>query len=269
MKFKNIVFGFLKTWLLVALFYSNSLYAYNHMFIILQDYSHTADEFLPYTFEKDLSTGNLIKVFDTENNFQFKTYSLNSEADMSLFEIEVKPTLLKWAKAIKPLQYRSTLSSRFSKNMLENVGQDLKNSLSKEIHVATYKGNIEAISYADSAGVTKPNIGSLVANPEGLRVNQTVKPKGGGSSLLSHMLRKFKEGGAERVQLYSIDDKYYQERGWQIEPKSDFEPEFNFNFDSYFDSDSDSDSDVEYNSDSDSDSDFKLEGEGEGACGGS
>jgi hypothetical protein len=35
---ENIFFGFLKTWLLIAIFYSGSLYAAGYMFLTLDDY---------------------------------------------------------------------------------------------------------------------------------------------------------------------------------------------------------------------------------------
>jgi hypothetical protein len=35
MKFRNIFFGFLKTWLLIAIFYGGSLYAGGHMSLTL------------------------------------------------------------------------------------------------------------------------------------------------------------------------------------------------------------------------------------------
>ena len=256
MKFKNIVFGFLKTWLLIALFYSGSLYAGSQMFIILQDYSHTADEFRPYIFEKDPNTGNLIKVFDTENNFQFKTYSLDSEADMALFEIEVKPTLLEWTEEVTPFQYQSSMSSSLSKDMLVDVEVDLSTgSLSKEIHIATYKGNIESVSYASSVEAERPEITILTANPKGLTIGQTTYPKGGGSALLNYELQRYKAGDVEKVRLYSVEDEYYLSRGWKTEPE--FDVNFDFNPDSSSSSDSDPDPDF------DPDFDFNNEG----ACG--
>ncbi|AYQ56074.1 hypothetical protein BTHERMOSOX_833 [Bathymodiolus thermophilus thioautotrophic gill symbiont] len=263
MKFKNIVVGFLKIWLLATLFYSGLLYAERYMFITLQDYSHTADEFRPYTFIEDPNTGNVVKVFDTENNFQFKTYSLDSEADMALFRTEVQPTLLEWSETIRPFQYRSALASRLSKSMLENVNKDLlKGSLSKEIHVTTYKGNIEGVSYTTNAEVERPEIDTLIANPKGLTTGQTTYPKGGGSALLDYELRQFKENGVEKVRLYSLDDDYYRGRGWQNEPKSEsgFDPDLDPEFDSDYEFDVGHDFDYEH--------DFDFDFEPEGACGG-
>ncbi|CAB9541523.1 hypothetical protein BROOK1789B_1964 [Bathymodiolus brooksi thiotrophic gill symbiont] len=235
MKFKNIFFGFLKTWLLVAIFYNGSLYADIYMFLDLQSYNPEAGNFRPYTFEIDPNTGNLVKVFDTQNDFQFKTYNLGSKEDMALYEKEVRPTLLEWTEEVKPVQLQSRLSSTFSKNMVEYVDRDFsKGSLSKEIHVATYKGKIEAMSYADSIEVEKPDIDILVARPKGLIVGQTTEPKGGGSSLLNHVLQRYKEKGIERARLFSVNDDYYRERGWQddvesnLEFESESEPEFEY-----------------------------------------
>jgi hypothetical protein len=64
MKFRNIFFGFLKTWLLIAISYSGSLYAAGYMFLTLYDYQPITNNFRPYFFEKDPYTGKLTKVFD-------------------------------------------------------------------------------------------------------------------------------------------------------------------------------------------------------------
>jgi hypothetical protein len=37
MKFRNIFFGFLKTWLLIAIFYGDSLYAGGHISLTLDN----------------------------------------------------------------------------------------------------------------------------------------------------------------------------------------------------------------------------------------
>jgi hypothetical protein len=49
---------------------------------------------------KDPNTGKSIKVFDIENDFQFKTYSIRSEADMILYRQDVVPTLREWGAEI-------------------------------------------------------------------------------------------------------------------------------------------------------------------------
>jgi hypothetical protein len=67
MKFRNICFGFLKTWLLIAIFYRGSLYAAGYVFLTLYDYQPITNNFRPYFFEKDPYTGKLTKVFDSEN----------------------------------------------------------------------------------------------------------------------------------------------------------------------------------------------------------
>jgi hypothetical protein len=64
------------------------------MFLDLQSYNPVAGNFRPYAFEIDPNTGNLVKVFDMQNDFQFKTYNLGSKEDMALYEKEVRPTLL-------------------------------------------------------------------------------------------------------------------------------------------------------------------------------
>jgi hypothetical protein len=53
----------------------------------------------------------------------------------------------------------------------------------KEVHVAIYKGKIEAVSYTEDARQAIPEIKTLIANPEGLIEGQTKIVKGGGSSL--------------------------------------------------------------------------------------
>jgi hypothetical protein len=82
MKLKNIFVGFLKTLLLITLFCGSLIHATNYMFLILQNYQYTANDFPPYLFEKNFETGQLTKIIDTENAFQFKTYSLASETDI-------------------------------------------------------------------------------------------------------------------------------------------------------------------------------------------
>jgi hypothetical protein len=41
-------------------------------------------------------------------------------------------------------------------------------SFAKEIHVVTYQGRVEAVSYAENAEMQAPKIDVIVANPEGL-----------------------------------------------------------------------------------------------------
>jgi hypothetical protein len=67
----RLLFGFLKTWLLIAIFYSGSLYAAGYMFLTLDDYHPITNDFRPYFFERDPYTGKLTKVFDSENDFQW------------------------------------------------------------------------------------------------------------------------------------------------------------------------------------------------------
>jgi hypothetical protein len=57
----------------------------------------------------------------------------------------------------------------------------------------------------------------IVANPEGLVTGQTTTVKGGGSALMDYMLRRFKSKGVKSVRIFSINDKYYADRGWQEE----------------------------------------------------
>ncbi|CAB5500157.1 hypothetical protein BTHERMOSOX_669 [Bathymodiolus thermophilus thioautotrophic gill symbiont] len=267
MKFKNIFFGFLRAWLLVTIFYGGSLYANNRMFLILEDYHYVDSDFPPYFFEKNIDTGEITKVVDMQNTFQFKSYNLNLADDMKLYETEVRPVLLKWGEGIEPYQEQTDKASSFSRYMVEQINKELdKNFPLGKVHIATYKGKIEAVSYAEDVevvGLEEPKIKTIVANPEGLITNQTTTPKGGGSSLLNRMIQEFKEKGVDKIRLYSVDDEYYLKRGWQIKPETEAEIEIdpNFNSDSF---DSDSDSDSNFNSDSDSDSDF----ENEGACGG-
>jgi hypothetical protein len=45
--------------------------------------------------------------------------------------------------------------------------------LTREVHVGTYKGEIEAMSYSDSSEAGVPTITTLIAKPEGLVPSQT------------------------------------------------------------------------------------------------
>jgi hypothetical protein len=56
--------------------YKSLIHAANYMFLILQNYQYTANDFPPYLFEKNFETGQLTKIIDTENAFQFKTFVL-------------------------------------------------------------------------------------------------------------------------------------------------------------------------------------------------
>ncbi|AYQ57220.1 hypothetical protein MS2017_1535 [Bathymodiolus thermophilus thioautotrophic gill symbiont] len=220
MKFRNIFFGFLRTWLLIAIFCSSSLYAGINMILMLQDYQYTVADFPPYFLrENPLNAGNFIKVLEEQNAFQFKTYNLNLEADFESYEAEVKPILIEWSEKIGLLGENAELSKNFSGLMKAYVGEDFRSSSQEEIHIATYKGKIEAISYVKDTTEKDLEIDLLVANPNGLVENQTMLPKGGGSSLLDYMVHKYEEEGVEKIQLYSVNDEYYFNRGWQIEPE--------------------------------------------------
>ncbi len=224
MKFKNIFFGFFKTLLLTTIFYSSSLYAVGYMFLDLQGYPYTTSNFRPYFFAKDPTTGNLIKVTDTQDSFQFKTYNFGFNADIESYNAEVKPVLVEWSEGTEPFGTESFSSSQLSGSMVTNVEEDLDNLLEKEVHTATYKGRIESVSYAQSPEVTAPKIETIVANPEGLVPGQTTTVKGGGSSLLDRIVRTYKEEGVDKVRLYSAkDDSYYADRGWQVDSEAESE----------------------------------------------
>jgi hypothetical protein len=49
--------------------------------------------------------------------------------------------------------------------------------LTREVHIATYKGEIEAMSYSESSEVEVPEIITLIAKPEGLMHGQTTTVK--------------------------------------------------------------------------------------------
>jgi hypothetical protein len=52
--------------------------------------------------------------------------------------------------------------------MEENIKLDsYTGSFTKEIHIVTYQGRIEAVSYAENAEMQAPKIETIVANPEG------------------------------------------------------------------------------------------------------
>ncbi|OIR24153.1 hypothetical protein [Bathymodiolus thermophilus thioautotrophic gill symbiont] len=214
MKFKNIFFGFLKTLLLVAVFYGGSLYADGHMFLDLQNYQHVTNN-SPYFFEIDPTTGNLVKVIDANNSFQFKTYNLGLTADVELYKAEVRPVLLRWGEGGAPLDEDFYSASSLSETLVSDVRHDIKGLFQGEVHVATYEGRIESVSYVKNIVVEVPEIKAIVANPWGMIKGQITNVKGAGSSLLDYMLQKFKNRGAERVRLYSIRDRYYLDRGWQ------------------------------------------------------
>ncbi|CAB5498090.1 hypothetical protein THERMOT_1273 [Bathymodiolus thermophilus thioautotrophic gill symbiont] len=217
MKFKNIFFGFLKTLLLAVIFYSSLLYASIFMFLDLQNYPYTANDFRPYFFTMDATTGNLIKVPDTQNIFQFKTYNLDLKSDVALYKAEVKPVLLKWKATITEPDTDSELASDLSGQMERYVRRDLTNRLpSREVRVVIYEDNIEAVSYMNNAKQT-PEIDIIAANPEGMLEGQTTIVKGGGSALLEHIVRAYQEEGVERVRLYAVHSGYYAKRGWKVE----------------------------------------------------
>ena len=217
MTFKNIFFGFFKTLLLAVIFYSSLLYAAGNMFLELQGYPYTNHNFRPYFFTKDATTGDLIKIPGTQDSFQFKTYNLGIQADVDSYNAEVKPVLLEWSEEGDPFEQESVYASRLSNNIVQDVERDLDNGmLSKEVHVATYEGRIEAASYAQSPEITAPEIETIAANPAGLITDQTTVVKGGGSALLDSMARTYKEEGVDRIRLYSSrHDNYYADRGWQ------------------------------------------------------
>jgi hypothetical protein len=216
MKFKDTFSNFLKTLLVIGIFYSGLAYA-SYLFINPQDYQYTADDYPPYFFERTPNTNNFIKVTDTQNTFQFRTYKLESKIDMMTYKAKVKPTLLKWGEGIHPYDTQSHEASGLSKTIEQTIEEDLfDGSLENEIHVATYEGKIEAVSYATSADISAPEIKTLIANPEGLAVNQTTTVKGGGSALLDYTLQRYKARGIEKVQLLSTQDEYYLNRGWKV-----------------------------------------------------
>ncbi|CAC9435597.1 hypothetical protein BSPLISOX_1246 [uncultured Gammaproteobacteria bacterium] len=220
MKLKNIFVGFLKTLLLITLFCGSLIHAANYMFLILQNYQYTANDFPPYLFEKNFETGQLTKIIDTENAFQFKTYSLASETDIESYTSNVKPVLIKWAEGDElDMGSDASTSSILSLDIIEGVDEDYLPT--KEVHVAIYKGKIEAVSYTEDARQAIPEIKTLIANPEGLIEGQTKIVKGGGSSLLNYMLQRFKANNVKRVQLRSIRDKYYLDRGWEKKEETD------------------------------------------------
>ncbi len=226
MKFRSIFFSFLKTWLLVAIFYSGSLYA-GYMHLNLNDYHPTTNNFRPYLFERDLNTGKLVQVFDTENSFQFETYSLDSDIDMILYEMRVLPVLQDWGAGIGNYQPStdSHASSDLAKVTESEVNLNLKGEggipSTREIHIATYKGEIEAISYSDSSEMETPEIITLIAKPEGLVPGQTTNIKGGGSSLLEQLIQDYKAKNVQKIRLYSSKDDYYSKRGWEDETDSE------------------------------------------------
>ncbi len=231
MKFRNIFFGFLKTWLLIAIFYSGSLYAAGYMFLTLYDYQPITNNFRPYFFEKDPYTGKLTKVFDSENDFQFETYTVGSEADMALYKERVLPVLNDWGSEVE--DYKLGTDSRTSAHLTEfmkldvtiDSGSEDATVLTREVHVATYKGEIEAISYSDSSEAGVPKITTLIAKPKGLVPGQTTTVKGGGSSLLERLVQRYKAKYVDKIRLYSAQDDYYSKRGWKNEPESDSESE--------------------------------------------
>ncbi|CAB5498063.1 hypothetical protein [Bathymodiolus thermophilus thioautotrophic gill symbiont] len=217
MKFKNIFFGFLKTLLLIVVFCSSLLYADGLMFLNLQNYQ-PANNLPPYFFEVEPVTGNLIKVFDIENDFQFKTYNFRVTADMESCIKEVEPVLLEWREEIEPFDEEFHSSSSLSDAMLIDLRHDFGDGpFSGEVHVATYEGRIEAISYVPKAEAVVPEIDTIVANPWGMIEGQTTNVKGAGSSLLDYILQKFRSRGAVKARLYSVRDQYYLDRGWQRE----------------------------------------------------
>jgi hypothetical protein len=101
------------------------------------------------------------------------------------------------------------------------IERDLaSNASSREVYVATYKGNVEAVSYVND-GTLVPEINTLVANPEGMFEGQTTDVKGGGSALLDNIAQEYQAKGEVKIRLYSINDEYYASRGWQVEPKEE------------------------------------------------
>lgn len=214
MKFKNILFSVLKTLLLVVVFYSRSLYA-SYMYLDLG--SHQSRSISPYFFESNQETGDLIKVIDTQNNFQFKTYNLTLQVDIEEYNTEVRPVLLEWKKTVAPFGTDSYSSSELSKGMARSIEIHLEmDPPPMKVYVATYKGNIESVSYIKNTRLQTPEIDTIVANPEGLIEGQTMIVKGGGSALLEHVIKTYKEAGTEEIQLYSGDDQYYAKRGWKM-----------------------------------------------------
>ena len=215
MKIKNIFFGFLKALLLVVIFYSGLLSAKDYMFFDLQNYQPVANSPPPYFFQIDPTTGNLVKIIK-EDSFRFKTYNLRLKADLELYNVEVRPTLLKWEIKIRPFEGESNSSSLLSEDLVKKVYNESGDGfLSREIHVATYEDRIEAVSYVKNKVPGMPEIDTIVANPEGLRIGQTANVKGAGSSLLDYELKIFSNRGDQKVRLYSIKDQYYLDRGWQ------------------------------------------------------
>ena len=213
----NTLFDFFKTLLLAVIFCGGLIYAYGHMVLTLQNYQYTADDFPPYFFERGLT-----KIIDTENSFQFKTYRLGLKFDMAEYKANIRPVLLKWGAAEYIPTTQSYDSSFLSRGMEENIKLDsYTGSFAKEIHIVTYQGRIEAVSYAENAEMQAPKIETIVANPEGLVTGQTTIVKGGGSALMDYMLRRFKSKGVKSVRIFSTNDKYYADRGWQEDENED------------------------------------------------
>jgi hypothetical protein len=71
--------------------------------------------------------------------------------------------------------------------------------LTREVHVATYKGEIAAMSYSDSSEAGVPEITTLIAKPKGLVPSQTTTVKGGGSSLLERLVQRYKAKYEDKI----------------------------------------------------------------------
>ncbi|OIR24639.1 hypothetical protein [Bathymodiolus thermophilus thioautotrophic gill symbiont] len=216
MKVKNIFFGFLKALLLAVIFYSSLLSAEDYFFFDFQDYQPLANSPPPYFFQIDPMTGNLVKIIK-EDSFRFKTYNLRLKADLELYNAEVRPTLLKWEIKIRPFEEESNSSSLLSGGLVKKIDGGSGGDSLGEVHIATYEDRIEAVSYVTNKVPGVPEIDTLVASPEGMRVGQTGSVKGAGSSLLDYELKIFNNRGDRGVRLYSIRDQYYLDRGWQRE----------------------------------------------------
>ncbi|CAB5494295.1 hypothetical protein THERMOT_82 [Bathymodiolus thermophilus thioautotrophic gill symbiont] len=220
-QFNTIFFGFLKTLLLITIICSGLLYA-GTLYINPQTYQFGENAFPPYHFEINPVTNELYKVFDLDNDFQFKTYDLKIAEDIAGYKEDIEPILSKWgAFDINFGPSEASHSSKLSTVMSTDVNNDLEYSetsltpMQQEVHVALYKGEVEAIAYTDNTVGVTPQIRILVANPEGLVGGQTTIVKGGGSSLLGHIVRRYQEAGVDRIELESGNSGYYMSRGWK------------------------------------------------------
>ncbi|WP_164707654.1 hypothetical protein [Bathymodiolus thermophilus thioautotrophic gill symbiont] len=101
------------------------------------------------------------------------------KADLELYNAEVRPTLLKWEIKIRPFEEESNSSSLLSGGLVKKIDGASGGDSLGEVHIATYEDRIEAVSYVTNKVPRVPEIDTLVASPEGMRVGQTGSVKGG------------------------------------------------------------------------------------------